>query len=113
MDYQITKTFIVLVQLRTQFSQCFNLSSLASSQLLRLLPPPVGVRINEINKPYKQSVQWDRKYSAKYWPEIHEIVESKKEIKVEARSLLSTSTATNTNAEPSRKGRFRSESTGG
>ncbi|KAF5875783.1 uncharacterized protein Bfra_011545 [Botrytis fragariae] len=37
---------------------------------------------------YKQSAQWDRKYSAKYWSEIHEIIESEKEMKAKARSLL-------------------------
>ncbi|TGO24544.1 hypothetical protein BPAE_0100g00120 [Botrytis paeoniae] len=37
---------------------------------------------------YKQSAEWDRKYSAKYWSEIHEIIELEKEIKAEARSLF-------------------------
>ncbi|KAM0153450.1 hypothetical protein ACHAQE_007638 [Botrytis cinerea] len=37
---------------------------------------------------YKPSAQWDRKYSARYWWEIHEIIESEKQIEATSRSLL-------------------------
>ncbi|TGO08221.1 hypothetical protein BTUL_0220g00120 [Botrytis tulipae] len=37
---------------------------------------------------YKQSMRWDRQYSAKYWSEIHEIIELEKEMKEKARSLF-------------------------
>ncbi|KAF7910215.1 uncharacterized protein EAE98_012170 [Botrytis deweyae] len=37
---------------------------------------------------YNQSPQWDRQYSAKYWSEIHEIIEKEEEIKEKARSFL-------------------------
>ncbi|KAF7888719.1 uncharacterized protein EAF02_003260 [Botrytis sinoallii] len=37
---------------------------------------------------YKQSPQWDRQYSAKYWSEIHEIIEKEEEMKEKARSFL-------------------------
>ncbi|KAK6611881.1 hypothetical protein H4I95_02677 [Botrytis cinerea] len=37
---------------------------------------------------YKSSAQWDRKCSARYWSEIHEIIESEKQIEATSRSLL-------------------------
>ncbi|KAF7869674.1 hypothetical protein EAF04_004458 [Stromatinia cepivora] len=47
-----------------------------------------GDYIAERCSTYKKSVKWDTQYSAKYWSEIHKIIQAEQETKAKARSLL-------------------------